>query len=113
MSKSLVGAVVLIEECGGCVESIAKFGDLGASGVGWDMGIDPGLTGTTKGVTDKVLSTAGDTVSWRRPRVTQPRLDWTEAAFELSLKLTSAMVLYVGVPTMGGLVGNGKPSTIL
>ena len=35
--KSLVGAVVLIEECGRGVESIAKFGDLGASGVGWDV----------------------------------------------------------------------------
>ena len=43
----------------------------------------------------------------------QPRLDWTEAAFELSFKLTSEMVLYVGVPTMDGIVGNGKPSTIL
>ena len=38
LSKSLVGAVVLIEECGRGVESIAKFGDLGASGVGWDVG---------------------------------------------------------------------------
>ena len=35
-SKSLVSAVVLVEECGGCVESIAKFDDLGASGFGWD-----------------------------------------------------------------------------
>ena len=35
--KSLVGAVVLVEECVRCVESIAKFGDLGASGVGWDV----------------------------------------------------------------------------
>ena len=42
-----------------------------------------------------------------------PRLDWTEAEFELSFKFTSAMVLYVGVPTMRGIVGNGKPSTIL
>ena len=75
-------------------------------------GADPGLTCTTKAVTDKVLYMAGDTVSWRRPRVPQPMLDWTEAAFELSFKLTSAMVLYVGVPTMGGIVGNGKPSTI-
>ena len=64
-------------------------------------------------VTDKVLYTAGGTVSWRRPRLLQPRLDWTEAAFELSFKLTSAMVLYVVVPTMGGIVGNGKPSTVL
>ena len=38
LTKSLVGAVVLIEECGRGVRSIAKFGDLGASGVGWDVG---------------------------------------------------------------------------
>ena len=43
----------------------------------------------------------------------KPRLDWTEAEFEFSSKLTSAMVLYVGVSTMGGMVGNRKPSTIL
>ena len=43
----------------------------------------------------------------------QPRLDWTETEFEFSFKLTSTMVLYVGVPTIGGIVGNGKPSTIL
>ena len=43
----------------------------------------------------------------------QPRLDWTEAEFEFNFKLTSAMVLSVGVPTMGGIVGKGKPSTIL
>ena len=77
------------------------------------MVMEPVLTGTTKAVTDKVLYTAGDTVIWRKPRVPQPRLDWTEAVFELSFKLTSEMVLYVGVPTMGGIVGNGKPSTIL
>ena len=76
-------------------------------------GEDPGLTGIKKAVADKVLYTAGDAVSWRRPRVPQPKFDWTEAAFELSFKLTSAMVLYVGVPTMGGIVDNGKPSTIL
>ena len=72
----------------------------------------PGLTGMTKLVTDKVLYTSGDTVSWRRRRVRQPRFDWMEAAFELSFKLTSAMVFYVGVPRMGGIVGNEKPSTI-
>ena len=38
LAKSLVGAVVLFEEFGRGVESIAKFGDLGASGVGWDVG---------------------------------------------------------------------------
>ena len=37
LSKSLVGAIVLVEECRGCVKSIAKFGDLGASAVGWDV----------------------------------------------------------------------------
>ena len=77
------------------------------------LGAEPGLTGTKKAATDKVLYTAGDTVRWRRPRVPQQRLNWTEAAFELSFKLTSVMVLYVGVLTMGGIVGNGKPSTIL
>ena len=54
------------------------------------FGADPGLTGTKKAVTDKVLCTAGNTFSWRNPRVPQPRLDWTEAAFELSFKLTLA-----------------------
>ena len=38
LSQSLVGAVVLVEECGRSVESIAKFGDLGSSGVGLDVG---------------------------------------------------------------------------
>ena len=77
------------------------------------LGEEPGLMGTKKAVTDKVLYTAGDTVSWRRPRVPQSRLYWTETAFELSFKLTSAMVLYIGVLTMGRIIGNGKPSTIL
>ena len=36
-SKSLFGAVVLVEDCSRGVKSIAKFGDLGASGVGWDV----------------------------------------------------------------------------
>ena len=43
MSKSLVGAIILVEECGGGVEIIAKFGDLGASGVGWDDGYRSGV----------------------------------------------------------------------
>ena len=45
LSKSLVGAIVLVEECRGCVESIAKFGDLGSSGVGWDVGCSAGVDG--------------------------------------------------------------------
>ena len=46
--KSLVGAVVLVEECCGGVESIAKFGDLGASGVGWDVRCRAGVDGHDK-----------------------------------------------------------------
>ena len=46
--KSLVGAVILVEECGCGVESIAKFGDLGVSGVGWDDGYRAGVDGHDK-----------------------------------------------------------------
>ena len=38
LSKILVGAVVLVEEYGGGVKSIAKFGGFSASGVVWDDG---------------------------------------------------------------------------
>ena len=38
LSQSLVGAVVLVEDCGRSVERIAKFVDLCASGFGWDVG---------------------------------------------------------------------------
>ena len=41
--KSLVGAIVLVEEGGGGVESIAKFSDLDAIGVGWDDGYIAGI----------------------------------------------------------------------
>ena len=34
LSERLVGEIVLVEECGGGVESIATFGDLVVSGVG-------------------------------------------------------------------------------
>ena len=43
LSKSLISAIVLVEECGSGVDSIAKFGDLGASGVGWDDGYRAGV----------------------------------------------------------------------
>ena len=43
MSERLVGAIVLVEECGGGVEGIAKFGDLGASGVVRDDGFRAGV----------------------------------------------------------------------
>ena len=46
--KSLVGAVVLVEECGDSVEIIDKFGDLGASGVGWNDGYRAGFDGHDK-----------------------------------------------------------------
>ena len=49
MLKSLVGAIILVEECGGGVEIIAKFGDLGASGVGWDDGYRSGVDRNYKG----------------------------------------------------------------
>ena len=48
LSKSLVGAVVLVEECGHGIRSIAKFGDLGASGVGWDFGCRARVDGHEK-----------------------------------------------------------------
>ena len=40
LSQCLVGAVVLVDECGRGVGSIAKFGDLGAHGVGC-LGFEP------------------------------------------------------------------------
>ena len=43
LTKSLVCAVVLVEECGGGFESIAKFDYLGSSGVGWDVGCRAGV----------------------------------------------------------------------
>ena len=48
LSKILVGGVVLVEECGRCVKSITKFGDLGASGVGWEDGCRAGVDGHNK-----------------------------------------------------------------
>ena len=48
LSNSLVGAVVLVEECGGGVESITQFGNLGASVVGWDVGCRTGVDGNNK-----------------------------------------------------------------
>ena len=43
LTESLVGAIILVGMCGGCVESIAEFGDLGASGLGWDDGFIDGF----------------------------------------------------------------------
>ena len=77
------------------------------------MGTETGFTGTMKVMDNKVLYMAGHTVSCRSLKVPQPRLDWTEAEFEFNFKLTSAMVLYVGVPTMGRIIGKRNFSTIL
>ena len=49
LSERLVGAIVLVEECGGNVESIEKFGDLGARGVGWDDGYRSRVDGHDEG----------------------------------------------------------------
>ena len=43
LSEILVSAIVLVEECRGGVESIANFGDLGASGVVQDDGFRAGI----------------------------------------------------------------------
>ena len=55
LSESLVGAIVLVEECRGGVKSIAKFGDLVPVELAGMMGTEPGLMGTMKAVDDKVL----------------------------------------------------------
>ena len=49
LSESLVGAIILVEECGGSVESIEKFCDLGTSEVGQDDGIRAGFDGHDEG----------------------------------------------------------------
>ena len=49
LSESLVSSIVLVEECGGGVEIIAKFGDLGASGVGSDDEYRAGVDGNDGG----------------------------------------------------------------
>ena len=48
LSKSPISAVIHIEKCGGGAESIAKFGDLGTSGVVWDYGYRSGVDGHDK-----------------------------------------------------------------
>ena len=53
--ESLVGAIVLVEECGGGVVIIAKFGDLGASGVGWDDGYQAGVDRHDEGDGRKIV----------------------------------------------------------
>ena len=50
------------------------------------LGSGPGLTGGTNAVVDKVAYTAGKTVKNKKPSVPHPRLECTDAAFELSLR---------------------------
>ena len=47
--KSLVGAIVLVADCGGGVKSIANFGDLGASGVVWNDNYRAGVDRNDEG----------------------------------------------------------------
>ena len=49
LSESLVGTIVLVEECGGGVKSIAKIFDLDASGVGWNDGYRARVDGHNEG----------------------------------------------------------------
>ena len=56
------------------------------------MGLDPGLTGTTKIEEDKVAYTAGETVRYRSPRVPDLRLNWTETALEFNFMCISEML---------------------
>ena len=49
LSERFFGAIILVEECGGGVESIAKFGGLGASGVGHDDGFRAVVDGHDEG----------------------------------------------------------------
>ena len=49
LSESLVGAIVLVEECQSGAKSIAQFGDLCASGVGWYYGYRAGVDGHGEG----------------------------------------------------------------
>ena len=48
-SEILAGAIVLVEKCGGGVVSITKFGDLCASGVGWNDGYKARVDGHNEG----------------------------------------------------------------
>ena len=59
LSESLVGAIIIVEECRGGVKSIAKFGDLGASGVVWDDGYRSGVDRNDEGGEKKGVVNGG------------------------------------------------------
>ena len=76
-------------------------------------GLGPGLTGMMKGIAIKVASTLGSMVMDKFPWPLPPRLDSTEAAFELSWDLSSSIDSYMGWSIMAVMAGNGNSSTIL
>ena len=47
--KGLVGAIVLVEDCGGNVMDVAKVGDLGDRSGSWDGGIGAGVNRSDEG----------------------------------------------------------------
>ena len=59
MLESLVGEIVLVEECGGGIKSILKFGDLGASGVGRDDGFRSGVDSHNEGDGQQIVVDGG------------------------------------------------------
>ena len=46
----------------------------------------PGLIRVIKDVSESVVYTEGDMVSFSSPSVPQPRFDWTDAGFEFNFK---------------------------
>ena len=68
------------------VEMTAPFAPVGM----FDSG--PGLTGGTNAIVDKVESTAGETVKNKIPSVPHPRLDCTDAEFEMILRWMSRIL---------------------
>ena len=77
------------------------------------IGICPGLSGGTKAMRDRVLNTASETVSHSRPKVPSPRWLMMDAALVLRNSFSSFRVANAGCPTIGVMVGWGKPSMSL
>ena len=76
-------------------------------------GAAPGLGGGTTGVTERVAYTVGERVRDRCSRVLHPRLVQTGATFELRSSCRGYMVVYVGSPSIYGIVGFLKLLKIL
>ena len=73
----------------------------------------PGLAGGTNGTRDSVLNTASETHNQSRTRAPLPRWIMTDAVLVLRDNLSLWSVSKEGWPTMGVMVGCGKPSMIL